>query len=163
YMVLWNGLLAIAGGIVGLPVILLTALALRILEPGPVFSRRTLAGLNGKAFRAYQFESQGKTWISHLVRRFGLHKLPLFLNVLKGEMAIVGPQAECPLYVDALAEYIPYYRERYTVRPGMTGWAQTHLPSDGVEDTMAKLEYDLYYIKNMSLSLDTLILLHTLK
>jgi lipopolysaccharide/colanic/teichoic acid biosynthesis glycosyltransferase len=163
YMVLLNGLLAIAGGIVALPVILLTALALRVLEPGPVFSRRTLAGLNGKAFRAYQFESQGKAWISRLVRRFGLHKLPLFLNVLKGDMAIVGPQAECPLYVDALAEYIPYYRERYTVRPGMTGWAQTHLSADGVEDTMAKLEYDLYYIKNMSLSLDTLILLHTLK
>jgi lipopolysaccharide/colanic/teichoic acid biosynthesis glycosyltransferase len=163
YVGLLNGLLATAGGIVALPGILLTTLALRVLEPGPVFSRRTLAGLNGKPFRACQFAADGKTWVSRLVKRFGIHKLPLLLNVMKGEMAIVGPEAECPLYVDALAEYIPYYRERYTVRPGMTGWAQTHVPAGSIEDTMAKLEYDLYYIKNISIGLDTLILLHTLK
>lgn len=86
------------------------------------------------------------------------------LNVLKGEMSFIGPRPERPFFVEQLAESIPYYRERHTVRPGISGWAQINYPyGASVEDARRKLAYDLYYVKNGSLFLDLLILVQTVK
>jgi lipopolysaccharide/colanic/teichoic acid biosynthesis glycosyltransferase len=86
------------------------------------------------------------------------------LNVLRGEMSLVGPRPERPEFVTSLAEKIPFYSYRHCVKPGITGWAQINYKyGDTLEDTIIKLEYDLYYIKNLALSLDTFIIFHTLK
>jgi lipopolysaccharide/colanic/teichoic acid biosynthesis glycosyltransferase len=93
-----------------------------------------------------------------------LDELPQFFNVLRGEMSLVGPRPERPEFVDILAERIPFYRQRLSVRPGITGWAQiNHKYGDTMEDAGRKLEYDLYYIKHLSPSLDAYILFNTLK
>jgi lipopolysaccharide/colanic/teichoic acid biosynthesis glycosyltransferase len=104
------------------------------------------------------------TRAGRIIRRLRFDQLPQLFNVLKGEMSIAGPSPERPEFVDALSAQIPCYRQRNCVRPGITGWAQIR-PGQGdtPEDTVAKLEYDLYYIKNMSLALDTFIIFHTLK
>jgi lipopolysaccharide/colanic/teichoic acid biosynthesis glycosyltransferase len=85
-------------------------------------------------------------------------------NVLRGEMSIVGPRPERPEFVQTLSELIPFYRQRHCVRPGITGWAQINYKyGETVQDTIVKLEYDLYYIKNVSLSLDVFVMFHTVK
>ena len=104
------------------------------------------------------------TRVGRIIRKIRLDELPQLFNVLKGEMAIVGPRPERPEFVKALSEQIPYYRQRHSVRPGITGWAQINYKyGDTLEDTMTKLEYDLFYIKNMSVRLDSYIIFHTLK
>jgi lipopolysaccharide/colanic/teichoic acid biosynthesis glycosyltransferase len=91
-------------------------------------------------------------------------ELPQLWNVLRGEMSIVGPRPERPEFVKVLSERIPYYRQRHCVKPGITGWAQiNHKYGENVEDAIAKLEYDLYYIKHISMSLDVYVIFHTLK
>jgi len=93
-----------------------------------------------------------------------LDELPQLFNVLRGEMAIIGPRPERPEFVKILADKIPYYRQRLCVKPGITGWAQiNHKYGDTIEDTITKLEYDLYYIKHLSPALDAYIIFHTLK
>lgn len=161
------GLGALIAGIcfvVTIPALILTALLLWAANRGPVWRSEFLTGLNGRVFQAHRFQVDGNGALARMMRRFRLDKLPQLLNVLKGEMAIVGPRAWRPEYAQAIERYIPFYRERYSVRPGMTGWAQVQLDSrpDG-QDAMTQLEYDLYYIKHMSFGLDTLILLHTIK
>ena len=104
------------------------------------------------------------TRLGRYLRKFRLDELPQFFNVLRGDMAIVGPRPERPEFVKTLSEKIPYYRQRHCVKPGITGFAQINYKySDTLEDTVAKLEYDLYYIKNVSPSLDAYIIFHTLK
>jgi sugar transferase (PEP-CTERM system associated) len=177
-----NSLIAAAGLLVGAPFMLLTALAVRLSSPGPILYRQLRVGFNNVPFTLYKFRSMradaeastGAVWaakddprvtgVGKIIRRIRFDELPQLFNVIKGEMAIVGPRPERPEFVDALAEKIPYYRQRHSVRPGITGWAQiNHKYGDTLEDTATKLEYDLYYIKNMSLSLDTYIVFHTLK
>jgi lipopolysaccharide/colanic/teichoic acid biosynthesis glycosyltransferase len=93
-----------------------------------------------------------------------LDELPQLYNVLRGHMAIVGPRPERPEFVRALVEQIPFYPQRHYVRPGITGWAQINYKyGDTIEDTVIKLEYDLYYIKNMSVSLDFYCIVHTIR
>jgi lipopolysaccharide/colanic/teichoic acid biosynthesis glycosyltransferase len=104
------------------------------------------------------------TPIGRWLRRLRLDELPQLLNVVRGEMSIVGPRPERPEFVRTLSEQIPFYRQRHCVRPGVTGWAQINYKyGETLEDTIVKLEYDLYYIKNLSPSLDAYILFHTLK
>jgi lipopolysaccharide/colanic/teichoic acid biosynthesis glycosyltransferase len=104
------------------------------------------------------------TPVGRVIRKIRFDELPQLFNVLKGEMSLVGPRPERPEFVKALSDHIPYYRQRQYVRPGITGWAQiNHKYGDTLEDTVTKLEYDLYYIKNMSISLDAYIVFHTLK
>ena len=177
-----NLLVAAAGTIISLPLMLLTALMVRLSSPGPILYRQTRVGLNGSLFTVYKFRSMrqdaeaatGAVWASkddprvtavgRLIRKIRFDELPQLFNVLKGEMAIVGPRPERPEFVKTLSEQIPYYRQRHCVLPGITGWAQiSYKYGDTIEDTMTKLEYDLYYIKNMSLSMDTYIIFHTMK
>jgi exopolysaccharide biosynthesis polyprenyl glycosylphosphotransferase len=170
---------AFLGMVLCLPVALAAALAVRLSSPGPVLNRHIRVGLGGKPFTLYKFRSlrgaAGEadiwapqddprvTWVGRILRITRADELPQLLNVLRGDMAVVGPRAERPEFVRRLAELIPCYPQRHSVRPGITGWAQINRKDDVVQDAVTRLEYDLYYIKNMSISLDSLILLHTLK
>jgi lipopolysaccharide/colanic/teichoic acid biosynthesis glycosyltransferase len=103
------------------------------------------------------------TRVGRILRTTRADELPQLLNVLLGDMAIIGPRAERPEFVGRLTELIPCYPQRLAVRPGITGWAQINKNDAELQDAITGLEYDLYYIKNMSASLDSFILLHTLK
>jgi len=178
----YSFVIALFGFIVSLPIMLLTAVAVKLFSPGPVLFRQTRVGLNGGTFTLYKFRSMyadaeartGAVWatkddpritpVGRWIRRLRLDELPQFINVLKGDMSIVGPRPERPEFVKVLLERIPYYRQRYCVKPGITGWAQiSHKYGDTIEDTIAKLEYDLYYIKHLSPALDFYIIFQTLK
>ncbi len=182
YQKLLNAALAVAGLALSLPLMLLTAAAIRLSSPGPILYRQTRVGLNDVPFTLYKFRSMrvdaeagtGPVWarrddprvtrVGRIIRKLRLDELPQLFNVLKGEMSLVGPRPERPEFVRALAEQIPFYSQRHFVRPGITGWAQiNHKYGDTIEDTITKLEYDLYYIKNMSVGLDTYIVFHTVK
>jgi lipopolysaccharide/colanic/teichoic acid biosynthesis glycosyltransferase len=159
-------LIALAALILVLPVLAFTWLALRLSSHGPAIEKRVRIGLDGRPFLQYRFRIGGakekERGLTASIRRFHLDGLPQLFNVLKGEMALVGPRAERPEFVDVLSEMIPYYPERHCVRPGMTGWEQIQ-DQPLLEDTLTKLEYDLYYIKNASMSLDTLVIFQTLR
>ncbi len=164
------------------PVMLLTAMAIK-LEDGwraPVLYRQARVGLNCREFQVMKFRSMcpdaevdGKArWATHgdervtrvgtVIRKLRIDELPQVLNVLKGDMSFVGPRPERPEFVAELSDRIPYYRERHSVKPGITGWAQLCYPYGASErDAIEKLQYDLYYVKNHSLFFDLMILLQT--
>lgn len=145
------------------PLILLASLAVLFTSGLPVFDRERLAGLNGKPFGRYRFRLADNA-ASKVIQKLGLAGLPQLLNVVKGEMAIVGPKADRPEYLEAIESHIPFYRERCRTKPGITGWEQVQWKDESAPpDAIARLEYDLYYLKNSSLTMDTLILLHSLK
>ncbi len=165
-----------------LPVAVVTALAVALSSPGPVLYRQVRVGRKGAPFTLYKFRSMrnnaeaktGAVWASRddpritrvgrIIRKLRIDELPQLFNVLKGEMSIVGPRPERPEFVQTLSRQIPYYTQRSCVRPGITGWAQINYKyGDTIEDTIKKLEYDLFYIKHMSLVLDIYIALHTVK
>lgn len=179
---MYSWLLALVGLIVLSPVMVVVAILVRLTSKGPILHRQTRVGLNNVPFTVLKFRSMyadaeartGAVWakkndpritpIGRYLRLFRLDELPQFFNVLKGEMSFVGPRPERPEFVKALSEKIPFYRQRHFVKPGITGWAQiNHKYGDTVEDTITKLEYDLYYIKHISPSLDVYIVLNTLK
>lgn len=164
------------------PVMLAVALLVKITSPGPVLFSQNRVGLGGKIFRIYKFRSMvvdaeastGAVWatkndprvtpIGRFLRKTRLDELPQVFNVLRGDMSIVGPRPERPEFVSVLSEQIPFYRQRHSVKPGVTGWAQINYKyGETIEDTIVKLEYDLYYIKNLSPALDLYILVNTVK
>jgi len=165
-----------------LPLMLLTAVALKLASRGPVLCRQTCVGLSGRTFvlerfrtthadaaartgapRATQDDSRS-TPVGRWVRRLRLDALPQWFSVLRGEVNIVGPPPERPEFVKVLSQRIPYYHLRHCVKPGLTGWAQLNCPSgETIEDSAVRLEYDLYYIKHLSLALDAVIILRTLR
>jgi sugar transferase (PEP-CTERM system associated) len=173
---IFSGLLIV----VSLPFALLTALAIRIDSPGPVFFTQVRIGKGGKPFTLYKFrsmctnaEAQGAQWaetndprvtrVGRVIRTLRIDELPQILNVFLGDMSLIGPRPERPEFVKDLDRQIPYYGVRHTVRPGITGWAQIKYPyGANVEDALRKLEYDLFYIKNMSVLQDMKILLQTI-
>jgi sugar transferase (PEP-CTERM system associated) len=175
-------LIAVIGTILTAPLMLLTALLIKLTSAGPVLYRQARVGYDGKVFVVYKFRSMyldaeartGAVWaakddpritpVGRWLRKLRLDELPQFFNVLRGEMSIVGPRPERPEFVKVLCERIPYYRQRHCVKPGVTGWAQINYKyGDTIEDTVIKLEYDLYYIKHLSPSLDAYIIFHTMK
>jgi sugar transferase (PEP-CTERM system associated) len=177
-----NWLAAAAGLILASPLMAATALAVRLSSPGPILYRQIRVGMDDVPFTVYKFRSMradaeattGAVWaakddprvtkVGKIIRKLRFDELPQLFNTLKGDMSIVGPRPERPEFVQELSKKIPYYRQRHCVRPGITGWAQINFKyGDTIEDTMTKLEYDLYYIKNMSLTLDTYIIFHTVK
>lgn len=165
------------------PTILIAVLAI-LMESrfrGSVIYRQWRVGRDGRPFQLYKLrsmisdaESDGQArWAQHkdpritrvgsILRRLSMDELPQIINVLKGEMSLVGPRPERPQFVTALEREIPYYSERHCLRPGLTGWAQLCYPyGASVEDARQKLQYDLYYVKNQSIMFDLLILLQTL-
>ena len=173
---------ALLATIVTAPIMLVVAIVVKLSSPGPIFFRQSRVGRDGVVFMVYKFRSMykdaeaatGAVWASkddprvtaagRWLRKLRLDELPQLLNVVRGEMSIVGPRPERPEFVETLTEQIPYYRQRHCVKPGITGWAQINLKySDSLEDTIKKLEYDLYYIKNLAATLDAYIIFHTLK
>jgi sugar transferase (PEP-CTERM system associated) len=171
-----------AGLILSAPVMLLVALAIRLDSKGPVIYRQTRVGYRGKPFEVLKFRSMrvdaelgtGAQWaqkedprvtrLGRLLRKYRLDELPQFANVLRGDMSFVGPRPERPVFVEKLRKQIPYYDERHLVRPGLTGWAQVqyHYGST-MEDALRKLEYDLFYLMNMSPMFDCSIILQTVR
>lgn len=163
-----------------IPILLLTALLIKITSKGPIFYIQKRVGRGGKIFNIYKFRSMVEnaeqdipvwadkddsrvTPIGKVMRKLRIDEVPQFLNVLINNMSIVGPRPERPYFVDELKKEIPYYTKRLTVKPGITGWAQVkHTYDTSLEDVKTKLQYDFYYIENMSLSLDFKIMLNTL-
>ncbi|NOT11514.1 MAG: TIGR03013 family PEP-CTERM/XrtA system glycosyltransferase [Methylococcaceae bacterium] len=165
------------------PIMLFTIMAI-LLEDGfhkPLFYRQTRVGEDGKNFNVMKFrsmrvdaEKNGVQWaekkdyritkVGRYIRKFRIDELPQIFNVLKGEMSFVGPRPERPEFVEGFEKRIPYYRERHRVKPGITGWAQLCYPYGANEyDTIQKLQYDLYYVKNYSLFLDFSIMFNTVE
>ena len=180
---LFDLLLSLAGCLLFLPVLVVIALAMKLAAPrAPVFYRQLRTGRFGSTFQIYKIRTMrpgaemetGPVWaekddpritrIGRILRRFRIDEAPQFLNILKGNMSLVGPRPERPEIAAELSASIPYYAERENVMPGLTGWAQIRYPyGNSVDDAKRKLEYDLYYIKHVSLSLDLQVLLSTLR
>jgi sugar transferase (PEP-CTERM system associated) len=175
-------LLAMVGLLLTLPLLPLLAALIRRDSPGPVFYRQERLGKGGRIFRLIKFRSMrcdaesttGPVWagehdsrvtrVGRVLRRTRLDEVPQLINVLRGEMSLVGPRPERPAFVTQLQEKIPFYIHRLAMKPGVTGWAQVkYRYGSSVEDALEKLQYDLYYIKNRSVFLDLLILLHTVQ
>jgi sugar transferase (PEP-CTERM system associated) len=174
--------LALTGLIFSLPVAVLTAIAIKLETSGPVFYKQERVGKNGRVFNVIKFrsmrvdaEKDGKpiwaasndertTRVGRFIRKTRIDEVPQFWNILKGEMSFVGPRPERPHFVRQLATEIAYYEHRHLVAPGLTGWAQIKYPyGASVDDAIQKLQYDLYYIKNQSLTLDMVIVFETVK
>ena len=171
--------IAVCGLVLLMPLCLFIGLLIKIDSPGSVFYRQLRVGLRGQPYMIWKFrsmfndaEKSGPRWaekqdprvsrVGCILRKLRIDELPQFYNVLRGEMSLVGPRPERPVFVDDLRKKIPYYDIRHTVRPGVTGWAQTQFRyGSSVEDAHAKLRYDLYYVKNMTLGLDLRILAET--
>ena len=161
------------------PIMLITAIVVRLESPGPVIYKQDRVGLFEKEFTVYKFrsmradaEKNGAVWASahdarvttfgKFIRKVRIDELPQIWNILKGDMSFIGPRPERMAFVTKLKETIPYYSLRHTVKPGLTGWAQVCYPYGASEDdARRKLEYDLYYIKNMSILLDINIVFKT--
>jgi sugar transferase (PEP-CTERM system associated) len=164
------------------PVMLMVAALVRLTSPGAVIYHQRRVGRHGQIFYVHKFRSMrsdaeaktGAVWakandsrvtpVGRFFRRTRLDELPQLWNIVKGEMSLVGPRPERPEFVAELTEKIPFYGFRHTVRPGLTGWAQVRYTyGASVEDALEKLQYDLFYIKHLSISFDLFILFSTLK
>lgn len=170
------------GLILSAPICLLTAIAIKVESAGPVLYHQERVGKDGKQFVLYKFRSMavnaegdgGPVWASkndsrafvvgQIIRKLRIDEIPQMYNVLKGEMSFVGPRPERPFFVERLNHKIPYYYLRHSVKPGITGWAQiSYAYGDTEESAIEKLQYDLYYIKNMSGLFDLQIIFETIK
>jgi sugar transferase (PEP-CTERM system associated) len=177
-----DGLLAVVGLIIALPLVALSAAAIRLSSSGPIFYHQERVGQHGRVFTIHKLRSMqpdaekstGAVWaaagdrrvtgVGRWLRRTRLDELPQLWNVLCGHMSFVGPRPERPEFVSSLTRDIPYYGQRHTVRPGLTGWAQVRYTyGASVEDALQKLQYDLFYIKHRSLAFDLFILAKTVK
>lgn len=164
-----------------LPIIPVLIIAVRLSSPGPIFFRQTRVGLRGRPFSVIKFrtmrqdaEKNGAVWatkndsrvtsLGRFMRKTRLDEIPQLWNVLRGEMGFVGPRPERPEFVQWLNSEIPFYELRHIIRPGITGWAQVRYQYGAtLEETRQKLEYDLYYVKHLSIGLDLLIMFETVK
>lgn len=174
-------LISVIGLVLLMPLCLLIGLLIKIDSPGQVFYRQMRVGLCRQPYMIWKFrsmygdaEKDGPRWadkqdprvsrVGRILRQLRIDELPQLYNVLRGEMSLVGPRPERPEFVEELRKNIPYYDIRHTVRPGITGWAQIRFRyGSSSEDAHTKLQYDLYYVKNMSLGLDMQILTETIR
>jgi sugar transferase (PEP-CTERM system associated) len=163
------------------PLILIISILIKIDSRGPVFYKQERAGENGRVFRLIKFrsmlanaETNGPVWaekndsrvtrIGKWMRNWRLDEIPQMFNVLKGDMSFVGPRPERPFFVEQLRKEIPFYDQRFYVKPGITGWAQIkYRYGASKDDALEKLNYDLYYIKNLSSLFDMIIIFETVK
>jgi len=166
---------------VNLPVLLATAVLIKLDSRGPVFYLQERVGEGNRPFSIIKFrsmrqdaEKNGAVWakenddrvtrVGQIIRTLRIDELPQLWNVMRGDMSLVGPRPERQVFVDKLAEKIPYYAIRHEVKPGVTGWAQICYPYGASElDALKKLEYDLYYMKNISIAFDLMVIFRTVK
>jgi exopolysaccharide biosynthesis polyprenyl glycosylphosphotransferase len=172
---------SVLAGVFLAPLMLLVALAIKLDSPGPVLYRQVRVGEGGRRFTIVKFRSMRTdaeasgapqwaterdprvTRVGAIIRRCRIDELPQLWNVVRGEMALVGPRPERPELVAEIARQLPFYEPRHLVRPGITGWAQVYAPyAASVEETLEKLSYDLYYVKHQSFATDAGIMLSTL-
>ena len=173
---------SVVGLLLALPIMLCVALAIRLTSKGPIFYHQRRVGQQGLVFVLHKFRSMrvdaeagtGAVWaksgdarvtpIGRFLRRTRLDELPQLWNVFTGQMSLVGPRPERPEFIASLSREIPFYGQRHIVKPGVTGWAQvSYSYADSIESTLEKLQYDLFYIKNLSLPLDLFIMFCTAK
>lgn len=160
---IYNNLLAVTSVALMLPVMVLMAIALKLTRRGPVLLKHVCIGLHGQTFNRYRFHCSNTDALGRFLVQYKLDTLPQILNIFRGEMALIGPRAERTEFSHILDDLIPFHRQRYSVKPGVMGWSQLHCDTSPNEDTLARIEYDLYYIKHISLVLDAYILLRALK
>jgi len=174
-------MIAVIGLILAIPVLAIVALAIKLDSKGPVLYRQDRVGLNERIFRLIKLrsmredaESTAPKWadkcdprvtrVGRFIRKFRIDEIPQLWNVIRGDMSIVGPRPERPEFVNQLKSCIPYYSLRHTVKPGMTGWAQVNYRyAASIDETVEKLQYDLFYIKHLSFILDLRIMLKTIR
>ena len=172
---------AFIGFVLSLPLMAVTAVAIKLDSRGPIFYTQERVGKGGTIFKIVKFrsmrtdaEKDGPVWalevdnrvtrVGRVIRKLRIDELPQFVNVLRGEMSFIGPRPERPEFVRMLEHQIPFYPQRHLVKPGLTGWAQIRYSyGASVKDAMEKLQYDLYYIKNQSPALDLIILFETVR
>ena len=172
---------AMVGLVPGVPIILVSGFLIKLTSPGPMIYRQKRVGTGGEPYILYKLrtmrtdaEAGGAVWarqrdarvtrVGYFLRKWRLDEIPQLFNVLKGEMSLVGPRPERPEFTEKLASYIPFYNERHLVQPGLTGWAQICFPyAASIESAARKLQYDLFYIKNMGFMMDVAIILKTFK
>lgn len=164
------------------PLLLLTTILIKLTSKGPVFFSQDRVGQNQKEYMMHKFRSMiedaekqtGPVWaqtddnritrVGKIIRKFRIDELPQLWDVLMGKMSMVGPRPERKYFTDELEKQIPYYTERFKVKPGLTGWAQVSYDYGAtVEDAIEKLNYDLFYIKNLSITMDLVIIIRTVK
>jgi exopolysaccharide biosynthesis polyprenyl glycosylphosphotransferase len=172
---------ALAIILLGLPFWLVLALIIKLDSRGPIFYRQARVGRDGRVFTIIKFRTMvqnaeqltGPKWAEkddpritsagRFMRKWRLDEFPQFINVLRGEMSLVGPRPERPYFVEKLKKEVPFYMRRLKVQPGITGWAQVKGSYDNtIEDVKQKLQYDFFYVENMSLAMDFKILLNTI-
>ncbi len=170
------GIILAAATIIIFPVV---AVGIKIFDPGPIFYKQERVGKNNRSFQLVKFRSlkinnnaqmqkpnqEEITAFGKFLRKSHWDELPQVFNILKSDMSFIGPRPEKPEFVDRLSNEIPFYEMRHLIKPGIAGWAQLHNPNAGpsIKETLEKLQYDLYYIKNRSVFLDLSIVLKTLK
>jgi len=178
---IFDFILSIVGILICLPIWILLSIVIRIDSSGPILYFQSRSGRGGKLFKIIKFRSMvsnaesdtGPIWagkrdsritrIGGLLRRFHIDETPQLINILKGDMSIIGPRPERPFFVEKLKDTYPFYSRRLKIRPGVSGWAQINQPFDTkIKDVHQKLKYDFYYIENLSLRLDTHIIFRTL-
>jgi sugar transferase (PEP-CTERM system associated) len=173
--------LSIVGLAVTMPINVVLSAAIKVDSPGPILYKQERVGKDGNIFRLLKFRSMsqdaepnGPVWadvsddratrVGKVIRKLRLDEIPQMVNVLRGEMSFVGPRPERPFFVEQLRKELPYYFQRHTVKPGITGWAQIKYPyGASKEDALEKLKYEYYYIKHMSLIFDLTIIMETIK
>jgi sugar transferase (PEP-CTERM system associated) len=179
---IYDILLSFIGLIIASPLFLITALLIKLESKGPILFKQERVGRNGQHFHIYKFRSMFNnaeintgpimsfkgdsrvTRLGKIIRKTRLDELPQLWNVLKGEMSFVGPRPERPMFVEKFKNTIPFYTQRFSLRPGLTGWAQIRCPyASNPEQSLDKLRYELYYLKNFSLLFDLSIILRTIK
>lgn len=174
-------LVSTVGLVLLFPVLALIAILIKLDSTGPIFYQQMRVGLHARPYKIWKFrsmfidaENDGARWaleadprisrVGWWLRKWRLDEIPQLFNVVKGEMSLVGPRPERPIFVQELRSVIPYYDIRHAVRPGITGWAQTQFRyGASAEDAHVKLQYDLYYVKNLSIGLDFRILMDTIR
>ena len=179
--VIMHRTIALVGAFLSSPIAIVTAILIKIDSRGPVLYKQERVGKNGRGFTLMKFrsmrvdaEKDGPVWaktedermtrVGRVIRKIRVDEIPQFWSILRGDMNFVGPRPERPHFVSQLAQEIPFYEQRHLIPPGLTGWAQIKYPyGASIEDAKQKLQYDLYYIKNQSLTLDATILFETIK
>ena len=178
---IFDFLISVTGIIISLPIWIFVSLIIKLDSAGPIIYLQSRAGRNGKPFNILKFRSMvfnaesntGPVWagkkdaritsFGRFLRRYHIDETPQLINILKGDMSIIGPRPERPFFVEKLKETYPFYNRRLKIRPGVTGWAQINQPFDtNVKDVHQKLKYDFYYIENLSFRLDIHILIRTI-
>jgi sugar transferase (PEP-CTERM system associated) len=172
---------ALFGAIFSVPIVIVTAILIKIESRGPILYKQERVGKNGRVFTLMKFrsmrvdaEKDGPVWaktadermtrVGSIIRKIRVDEIPQFWNILRGDMNFVGPRPERPHFIAQLAEEIEYYEQRHLLAPGLTGWAQIKYPyGASIEDARQKLQYDLYYLKNQSITLDATIMFETIK